>query len=99
MENADQGPGFIFQSFGAYQRTFALKAAIEVGIFGAIGRGAGTAAEIARGCGASERGVRILADFLVVAGFLTKADGRYALASATAMFLDPASPACIASAI
>ena len=99
MENADQGPGFIFQSFAAYQRTFALKAAIEVGLFGAIGANGATVAEIARRCAASERGVRILADFLVVAGFLTKEGGRYGLGAAAAMFLDPASPACIASAI
>src|SRR5439155_24647375 len=99
MENIDQGPGFVFQSFAAYQRTFGLKAAIEVGLFGAIGQSGATVPEIARRCAASERGVRILADFLVVAGFLTKEGGRYGLGAAAAMFLDPASPACIASAI
>ena len=99
MENVDQSPAYIFQSFAAFQRTFALKAAIEIDLFTAVGAGAATASEIARRCGASERGVRILADFLVVAGFLTKADGRYGLAPVAANFLDRRSPACIASAI
>ena len=95
----DDSPAYVFQSFAAFQRTFALKAAIEIDLFTAVGAGAATPAEIARRCSASERGVRILADFLVVAGFLTKADGRYGLAPVAANFLDRASPACLASAI
>ena len=95
----DANPGVIFQAFTAYQRTAALRAAIELDLFTAIGAGAGTPAELARRTGAAERGVRILADYLVVHGFLTKTDGRYGLAPVSAMFLDPKSPGCIASAI
>jgi ubiquinone/menaquinone biosynthesis C-methylase UbiE len=96
---AEPNPGIVFQAFIAYQKTAALRAAIEIDLFRAVGTGAGTPGEIARRCGAAERGVRILADYLVVQGFLTKADGRYGLTPVSAMLLDPASPACIAPAI
>jgi 2-polyprenyl-3-methyl-5-hydroxy-6-metoxy-1,4-benzoquinol methylase len=43
--------------------------------------------------GASERGTRILCDFLAVDGFLTKADGGYGLTRESAVFLDRNSPA------
>ena len=93
------GPSAVFQAFLSYQKTEALRAAIDVDLFTAIGAGAGSVQEIAARCQASERGVRILADYLVVHGFLVKGDGRYALAPAAATFLDRASPACIATAI
>ncbi|SRR6266849_5364604 len=89
----------VFQGFVAYQKTEALRAAIDIDLFTAIGAGATTRQEIAARCGASERGVRILADYLVVHRFLTKDAGRYALAPVAAMFLDRASPACLAPAI
>ncbi len=96
---ADATPGALFRSFIAYQLTAALRAAIELDVFTAIGAGAGTAAELARRSGAAERGVRILADYLVVQGFLTKTDGRYGLAPIAASFLDRTSPVCLAPAI
>src|SRR5216110_515705 len=93
------GPSAVFQALAAYQETEALRAAIEIDLFTAVGAGAATAKEIAARCNASERGVRILADYLVVNGFLTKDAGRYALAPVAAMFLDRSSSGCIASAI
>jgi len=101
MDSTDTmlGPSAIFQALAAYQETEALRAAIEIDLFTAVGAGAATAKEIAARCNASERGVRILADYLVVNGFLTKDAGRYALAPVAAMFLDRSSPGCIASAI
>src|SRR5690349_8943464 len=95
----DPTPGLVFQSFIGYQLTAALRAAIDVDLFTAIGAGVSTVPELARRCGASERGVRILADFLVTRGFLSKSDGRYGLTPVAAAFLDTASPACLASAI
>ncbi|MGC1687236.1 MAG: methyltransferase dimerization domain-containing protein, partial [Candidatus Acidiferrales bacterium] len=59
-------PDLIFETLNAYQRTSALKAAIELDVFTAIGEGAGTVAEIARRTRASKRGVRGLCDYLVV---------------------------------
>lgn len=86
-------PALFFQTINAYQRTEALKAALELEIFTAIGEGNATAAEIAKRCGASERGTRILCDFLCIMSFLTKEGNRYLLTQDSAVFLDKRSPA------
>jgi len=101
MENSGElpSPSVVFQAFVAYQKTEALRAAVELDLFTVIGTGAGRAAEIAARCRASERGVRILCDYLVVQGLLTKDGGRYGLSSSAAVFLDQSSPGCIAPAI
>ncbi len=90
-------PAVVFENLQAFQRTFALKAAIELDIFRAVGEGPGDLSSIARHAKASERGTRILCDFLVVAGLLEKVDGHYRHTPTSAAFLDPASPSCIAS--
>jgi 2-polyprenyl-3-methyl-5-hydroxy-6-metoxy-1,4-benzoquinol methylase len=90
-------PQLFFQTINAYQRTEALKAAIELEVFTAIGEGNGTPAEIAARCKTSERGMRILCDFLCVMGFLTKEEGRYSLTQDSAVFLDKRSPAYMGS--
>lgn len=83
----------------AYQKTGALKAAIELGLFTAIGGTAATAAEIAARCLCPERGIRILSDSLVIFGFLTKEDARYALTPDSGFFLDRNSPAYLGAAV
>lgn len=95
--NAPLTPGIVFENLQAHQRTAALKAAIELDVFRAVGQGPGDVASIARHAVASERGIRILCDFLVVAGLLAKSDGRYRHTPASAAFLDPTSPSCLAS--
>src|SRR5580658_7311090 len=90
-------PMRIFETLRAYQQTAALRAALELDIFTAIGEGATTAADIAAKRGASERGIRILCDTIVTDGLLTKIDGHYRCAPDAALFLDRRSPACIAS--
>jgi len=90
-------PALVFDTLFAYQRTAALRAAIELDLFRAIGEGPADAASLARGCQASERGIRILCDFLTIIGLLSKADGRYAHTPTSAIFLDPRSPASVAS--
>lgn len=90
-------PAIVFENLMAFQRTFALKAAIELDIFRAVGQGPGNLASIARHAKASERGTRILCDFLVVAGLLQKENGHYRHTPSSAAFLDPASPTCLAS--
>ena len=92
-------PALFFDSVNAYQKSAALKAAIEIGLFTAIGSSPATAAELASRCEASGRGVRILADYLTLAGFLIKADGRYSLTADTAFFLDRNSPAYCGGAV
>jgi len=86
-------PELFFQTINAYQQTEGLKAAIELETFTAIGEGNTTAPEIAKRCGTSERGMRILCDFLCIMGFLTKDGNRYSLTPDSAMFLDKRSPA------
>ena len=90
-------PALVFETLFAYQRTAALRAAIELDLFRAIGEGPGDVPSLARRCSASERGVRILCDFLTIGGLVSKVDGRYAHTPTSAMFLDPRSPACVAS--
>ena len=90
-------PERIFNIFTAFQNTAALKAGIALDVFSAIGEGANTSATIATRTGASERGVRILCDYLTIMELLTKAQGRYALTQESAIFLDRKSPACLAS--
>jgi 2-polyprenyl-3-methyl-5-hydroxy-6-metoxy-1,4-benzoquinol methylase len=86
-------PDLFFDTMQAYQRTAALRAAIELNLFTAIGDGAQTVPAIATACGASERGTRILADFLTIVGFLTKSGDAYQLTPDTAVFLSRRSPA------
>lgn len=88
-------PERIFALMNAFQQTAALKTGIELDVFTAIAVGADTPAQLARNTGASERGLRILCDFLTIMGLLTKEDGRYALTGESALFLDRGSPACL----
>jgi ubiquinone/menaquinone biosynthesis C-methylase UbiE len=92
-------PQLFFQTINAHQRTEALKAAIELEVFTAIGEGNTTAAAIAKRCQASERGMRILCDFLTIHGMLTKQDGQYGLTLDSATFLDKRSPAYLGGAV
>ena len=54
----------IFESLHGFQRTGALKAALELDLFTGIAEGADTATMLARRSTASERGKRILCDYL-----------------------------------
>lgn len=98
-KNAMPSPQLFFETINAYQRTAALKAALELEIFSAIGGGADTAPELAKRCGVSDRGVRILCDYLTVIGFLTKEGSRYALTPDSAAFLDRRSPHYMGGAV
>ena len=91
-------PQLFFQTINAHQRTEALKAAIELEVFTAIGEGNTTAAEIGKRCQTSEKGTRILCDFLAIMEMLTKEGDRYALTLDSATFLDKRSPAYIGGA-
>jgi 2-polyprenyl-3-methyl-5-hydroxy-6-metoxy-1,4-benzoquinol methylase len=104
MQPADQTappltPSVVFENLQAHHRTAALKAAVELDIFRAVGQGPGDVVSIARHANASERGIRILCDFLVINGLLQKEDGRYKHTPSSAAFLDPNSPACLASIV
>jgi len=91
-------PQLFFQTINAHQRTEALKAAIELEVFTAIGEGNTSAAEIAKRCQTSEKGMRVLCDFLTIMQMLTKQGDRYALTLDSATFLDKRSPAYLGGA-
>ena len=92
-------PQLFFQTINAHQRTEALKAAIELEVFTAIGEGNTTASALANRCQTAERGVRILCDYLTIMGMLTKENNAYALTLDSATFLDKRSPAYLGGTI
>jgi SAM-dependent methyltransferase len=83
----------VFDTLFAYQRSAALKSAIDLDLFTAIDGGDKTPASMAARCGASERGLRILCDYLSTIDLLTKSDGLYQLTPESAAFLSQRSPA------
>src|SRR5687767_9565669 len=92
-------PQLFFETANAYQRTEALKAAVDLDVFTALGEGKTTIPEIAQRTNASERGIRILCDFLCLMGFLTKDGERYLLTPDAAVFLDKNSPAYLGASL
>jgi hypothetical protein len=76
-----------------YQKTAALKAAIELDLFSALAAADGDLGQVSERTGASERGIRILCDYLTVKGFLEKDDGRHRLTPSSQTFLTRGSPA------
>jgi 2-polyprenyl-3-methyl-5-hydroxy-6-metoxy-1,4-benzoquinol methylase len=87
-----------FDTISGYQSTEALRAAIELDLFSLVAAGRETADELAEACRAAPRGIRILADYLTILGFLRKHGDRYELADDTKVFLDRASPAYVGDA-
>jgi hypothetical protein len=83
----------IMDALQGYVRTNVLKAAIDLKLFTAIAGGASTVDVLAEKCGASPKGIRVLADFLTVHEFLTKDGGTYALTPSSSLFLVEGSPA------
>jgi len=92
-------PDLFWETMVAFQRSAALKSAVDLEIFTKIAEGNKTAADIAKAAGASERGVRILCDSLTVIGFLTKSGSEYSLTDASAAFLDKNSQMYLGSAV
>ena len=89
----------IFDCFTAYQKTAAMQAAIDIGLFTAIAAGNATVPSIAKATSASEKGVRVLADYWTVQGLLTKSKDSYSLTPESNTFLNRASPAYMGSAL
>jgi SAM-dependent methyltransferase len=99
---AETGPSpeLFFHTANAYQQTAALRTAVELNLFTAIGeRAPATAAAIATHCRASERGIRILCDYLAILGFLQKAGNTYSLTPSSALFLSKGSPTYVGGAV
>ena len=92
MEQQSINTGRIHQALTSYQLAQALKGAIELELFTHIAAGAVTVDAIAPLCGGTQKGVRVLCDYLTVHGLLIKSGNRYALAPDTAALLDKRSP-------
>lgn len=93
---ADQpavSPERIFGILNAYQRSAALKTAVELDLFTQIAEGYDTVVGLHDQCNTSERGIRILCNYLVVLELLVKDGERYALTPESSMFLSRGSQA------
>ncbi len=86
-------PGIVFDTLQAYQRSVALRAAIDLDLFTAIADGNHSLSAIAARIKASEKGTRVLCDYLTMIGFLAKQGGEYTLTPDSAAFLNRHSPA------
>jgi 2-polyprenyl-3-methyl-5-hydroxy-6-metoxy-1,4-benzoquinol methylase len=83
----------VFETLQAHQRTNALRAGIELKLFTAIANGAKTPETLAPVCSASEKGLRVLCDYLTIIDFLTKDESGYSLTADSQVFLVETSPA------
>jgi hypothetical protein len=86
-------PDLFFETVFAFERTAALKAAVELDVFTALADGPRSADAIATARGAAERGIRILCNYLTSLGFLEKVDDAFSLTPVSAAFLTTNSPA------
>ncbi len=92
-------PALFFDTISAFQRTEALRSAIELDLFTHVASGLHTGTELAHACQAAPRGIRILADFLTIIGFLEKQGERYELTTDSKVFLNRQSPAYLGGAV
>ena len=87
-------PAIVFDTLQAYQRSVALRGAIDLDLFTAIAEGNTSLSKIAARIKASEKGTRVLCDFLTMLGLLSKpSSGEYGLTPDSAAFLVRHSPA------
>jgi 2-polyprenyl-3-methyl-5-hydroxy-6-metoxy-1,4-benzoquinol methylase len=86
-------PGIVFDTLQAYQRSVALRGGIDLDLFTAIAEGNTSLSAIAKRIQASEKGTRVLCDYLTMIGFLVKQAGEYRLTPDSAAFLNRHSPA------
>jgi predicted nicotinamide N-methyase len=99
QQTAPLSPQLFFETITAFQRSAAMKSAVELDVFTKIAEGNKTAQTISQACDASERGIRILCDALTVMGFLTKEDGQFDLTEESVTFLNRHSPAFVGNAV
>lgn len=88
-----------FTTVNSYYRTAAVKAAIEVGLFEAVGQKGQSIEAIAKTCQASVRGIRILCYYLVSIGFLCSEGDVFFMNRDMAIYLDQHSPGYLGDSI
>ncbi len=99
MPAGQPSPMLFFETINAYQRTEALRTALELDLFTQVAAGQRTVSQLAGACEAAPRGIRILADYLAILGFLHKSGDAYELTPDAKIFLDRHSPAFLGSAV
>lgn len=95
----EPNPNLVWETMTAHQRTAALRAGVELGVFNALGAGPQSAAALATQAGVAERGMRILCDYLTIIGLIAKDGAVYQHTPTSAVFLDNRSPASMAPMI
>jgi predicted nicotinamide N-methyase len=90
MSDVSENP--VFDIAMAYQKTAALTAAVRLNLFSVIGEKAVSLEELSASTQASERGLRILCDYLTVIDLLAKQGSNYSLTQVARTFLDEGSP-------
>ena len=89
---SEPNPQLVWEALTAHQRSAALKAGVDLGVFNALGDGPRSVGDLASQAGVAERGMRILCDCLTVYGLITKTDGQYGHTPTSEVFLDSRSP-------
>ncbi len=99
MNQSSPTPERIFEALWGHQRTAALKAGVDLELFTAIHEGNRTPKILAKRCQASERGMRMLADYLTMLGLLNKTKEEYFLNPDSEMFLVKDAPTYVGGAM
>jgi O-methyltransferase/methyltransferase family protein len=89
----------VWDAFTGYQRTAAIKAAIELDVFTEIAAGTNTVDALAAKCEAAPRGLRALLGRLVADQLLVRVGDHYELTPTASTFLDRESPGYVGSAV
>jgi 2-polyprenyl-3-methyl-5-hydroxy-6-metoxy-1,4-benzoquinol methylase len=89
----------VWDAFTGYQRTAAVKAAIELDVFTEIAAGTNTIDALATKCGAAPRGLRALLGRLVADELVARVGDHYELTPTASTFLDRNGPGYVGSAI
>ena len=95
----EPSPELFLEGVRGFHTTAALKAAIALDLFSHIATSEGSPDALQKATGASARGLRILCDYLTVAGYVEKSAGQYRLTPSSALFLDRRSPAYVGTIV
>lgn len=85
-------PTVLMQMHSSFAASRVLTASVQLDVFSPIAAGCTDAAAVARACGATERGVRMLLDALLATGLLAGGNGSYRLAPLARQYLVRESP-------
>src|SRR5262249_60251078 len=99
MTNKQPVPDAILHLGLAFWGSKALLTAVELGLFTTLARGPLTSKELAADLGLQARGTTDWLDALVSLGMLNRASDQYTNTPATGLFLDRATPPCLAAAL